>query len=159
MSPSTAPSTSRAAASSRDGLLVDLRSALIELLGAERRLRGRDRQQPEGGLTNAQLWALLVLRDGERTAGEIAESTLCNPASTTAMLDQLEACGVVSRRRSTEDRRVCLVALTDSGRELLEERRLRSQGLWQEQLADASDGDLRAAREVMRQIAGMLDAH
>jgi DNA-binding MarR family transcriptional regulator len=158
MSPA-ATTRSRAARAQRDGLLGDLRSALIELLGAERRLRGRDRQQPEGGLTNAQLWALLVLRDGERSAGEIAESTLCNPASTTAMLDQLEGCGVVLRRRSSEDRRVVMVALTDIGREVLEERLSRSQGLWQELLAGASDGDLRAAAEVMRRIAGMLDAH
>jgi DNA-binding MarR family transcriptional regulator len=156
---SLTPAPPRSAPIARDPLVDDLRSALIELLGAERRLRARDQHHPQDGLTNAQLWALMVLRDGERTAGEIAESTLCNPATTTAMLDHLEDRRVVRRRRSSEDRRVCLVTLTDTGRRIVEEKRSRSQVLWQQKLADASDRDLRAAAKVMRTVAEMLDAH
>jgi MarR family transcriptional regulator, organic hydroperoxide resistance regulator len=137
----------------------DLRSALRELLGAERRLRGRDQHQLQGGLTIAQLWALRVLEEGEKTAGEIAEAALCNPASTTAMLDSLEERGVVQRRRSTEDRRVVLVTLTDAGREVVADKRAHSQGLWQEKFAGTPEGDLETAAAVMRVIAEMLDAH
>jgi DNA-binding MarR family transcriptional regulator len=151
--------STEATAVEEDELLEDVRAALFELLGAERRLRGRDQQHRQNDLTNAQLRALMVLRDGEKTAGQVAESSFCNPASTTVMLDHLEASGVIQRRRGSEDRRVCLVSLTEQGREIVEEKRARSQTLWQERFAHASDRDLRAAAQAMRTIAEMLDAH
>jgi DNA-binding MarR family transcriptional regulator len=143
----------------RDRLIDDVRAALSELLGAERRLRGRDQHHRQGGLTYAQLRALMVLRGGERTAGALAEAANCNPASTTAMLDQLEAAGVIERRRDTRDRRVCLVALTGDGRRLVEQKRASSQKIWQERFGPASSADLEAAAAAMRTIAEMLDAH
>ena len=79
--------------------LDELRVALGELFGAERRLRGREQQQPRD-LTNSQLRALFALgKSAEVTAGELAKSADLNPASVTAMLDQLEANGIVERRR------------------------------------------------------------
>jgi DNA-binding MarR family transcriptional regulator len=147
------------ASGEREKLIDDVRSALSELLGAERRLRGRDQHHRQGGLTYAQLRALMVLRDGERTAGALAEASNCNPASTTAMLDHLEAAGVIERRRDTRDRRVCLVALTDDGRRLVEEKRASSQTIWQARFGEASGTDLQAAAQAMRTIAEMLDAH
>jgi len=143
----------------RDRLIDEVRGALSELLGAERRLRGRDQHHRQGGLTYAQLRALMVLRDGERTAGALAEAANCNPASTTAMLDQLEAAGVIERRRDTRDRRVCLVALTEDGSTLVEEKRACSQRIWQERFAGTAEPDLEAAARAMRTIAAMLDAH
>jgi DNA-binding MarR family transcriptional regulator len=143
----------------RDRMIDDVRAALSELLGAERRLRSRDQHHRQGGLTYAQLRALMVLRDGERTAGALADAANCNPASTTAMLDQLEAAGVIARRRDTRDRRVCLVALTEEGRRLVEEKRAGSQKIWQDRFGAASPPDLQAAAQAMRTIAEMLDAH
>jgi DNA-binding MarR family transcriptional regulator len=148
-----------ATATDRDRLIDDVRASLSELLGAERRLRGRDQHRRQGGLTYAQLRALLALRDGERTAGALAEAANCNPASTTAMLDHLEATGVIERRRDAKDRRVCMVALTAEGRRLLEEKRASSQTIWQERFGEASETDLQAAARAMRTIAEMLDAH
>ena len=73
--------------------------AMGELFGAERRLRGREHQQPRD-LTHSQLRALIVLdKADEVTAGELAKSADLNPASVTAMLDQLEANGIVARTR------------------------------------------------------------
>src|ERR1700678_198944 len=89
--------------------LDELRVAMGELFGAERRLRGREQQQPRD-LTHSQLRALVVLeRSVEVTAGELAKSADLNPASVTAMLDQLEANGIVQRRRGAQDRRMCMV--------------------------------------------------
>jgi DNA-binding MarR family transcriptional regulator len=147
-----------AIAQQRDQLIDEVRAALSELLGAERRLRARDQHRP-GRVTYAQLRALMALRDGERTAGALAEAANCNPASTTAMLDHLEAAGVIERRRDATDRRVCLVALTDDGRRLVEEKRASSQEIWQERFGASSQADLHAAAQAMRTIAEMLDAH
>jgi DNA-binding MarR family transcriptional regulator len=159
MPPATSNGSAIAPTSSRARLLEELRSALIGLLGAERRLRGREQRTAGGTLTNSQLWALSVLRDGEKTAGEIAESTLNNPATTTAMLDQLEQRGVLARQRSTEDRRVILVSLTPKGRRIVEEKHVRAQALWREMLKDADEEEIEAAIRVMAMLARMLDAH
>ena len=76
-----------------------LRSAVTQMFGAERRLRSRDHSRP-GELTHAQLRALAALgREHEMTAGQLARSADLNPASVTAILDQLEAAEIVQRHR------------------------------------------------------------
>ncbi|MEA2459210.1 MAG: MarR family transcriptional regulator, organic hydroperoxide resistance regulator [Thermoleophilaceae bacterium] len=150
--------TTAAAADPRDIQMDEARAAFGELLGAERRLRGRD-QHRHDGLSHAQVRALFLLRDEhEATAGQIAKHAELSAASVTAMLDQLEAVGVVERRRAEEDRRVCVVTLTDSGRALVEQKRELWRELWHEQLADLPAEDLAAAVRVMRRMARAIDA-
>ena len=137
--------------------LDQLRVAMGELFGAERRLRGREQQQPRD-LTSSQLRALFLLgKSTEVTAGELARSADLNPASVTAMLDQLEANGIVERRRAERDRRVCLVALTDEGRAIVEGERIRWQTLWEEGLGDLSEPELRSALHVLRRMTSLLE--
>ena len=93
----------------------------------------------------------------EVTAGELAKSADLNPASVTAMLDQLEANGIVERRRDAQDRRVCLVSLTGAGRAIVEEKRARWQALWDAQLGDLSEQELVAALRVMRTMTRLLE--
>ena len=116
------------------------------MTGAERRLRGRDHSRP-GELTFAQIRALAALgREREMTAGQLARSADLNPATVTAMLDHLEAAGIVQRHRSTEDRRVCNVSLTQDGWELLEHKLAGWQQRWEEKLTGVSDDDSRRQR-------------
>jgi DNA-binding MarR family transcriptional regulator len=73
------------------------------------------------------------------------------------MLDQLEANGIVDRRRGDHDRRVCLVSLTDQGRAIVDDKLARWQALWEEHFGDMSEQELAAALRVMRTITQMLD--
>ena len=91
------------------------------------------------------------------TAGELAKSADLNPASVTAMLDQLEANGIVERRRGSQDRRVCMVSLTDKGRGIVEDKRASWQALWEAQLGDLSEEELSAALRVMRTMTALLE--
>ncbi len=142
----------------RDTQMDEARAAFGELLGAERRLRGRD-QHRHDGLSHAQVRALFLLgREREATAGQIARHAELSAASVTGMLDQLESAGVVERRRSEEDRRVCVVTLTAGGRALADEKRERWRALWHEQLADLPAEDLVSAVRVVRRMARALDA-
>jgi DNA-binding MarR family transcriptional regulator len=134
-----------------------LRSALAHMSGAERRLRGRDHSRP-GELTYAQIRALAALgREREMTAGQLARSADLNPATVTAMLDHLEAAGIVKRHRSAADRRVCNVSLTDDGWELLEHKLAGWQQRWEEKLAGVSDDDLQTAARVVEQVTGLYE--
>jgi DNA-binding MarR family transcriptional regulator len=139
-------------------LTEGLRGAVTRMLGAERRLRSRDHSRP-GELTHAQLRALATLgREQEMPAGQLARCADLNPATVTAMLDQLEALNVVRRHRSTEDRRVCNVSVTPSGWQLLERKRAYWDSLWGEHFAEFSDRDLEAAARVIHQITDLYDA-
>ena len=144
-------------ATARPGVaLEDLRGSLTGLFAAERRLRSRE--HAPGELTHAHIRSLRALGDGEMTAGQLARSAELNPASVTAMLDHLEAAGIVARRRSTTDRRVCHVALTDEGRELLEVKTARWKDAWARRLGAYEDAELAVAERVLRDIADLFDS-
>jgi DNA-binding MarR family transcriptional regulator len=134
-----------------------LRSAFIELMGAERRLRGRSPHR-EGDLSATEVRALFQLdREAEVSAGCLARQADVSPASMTAMLDHLEKDGMVSRRRSETDRRQVIVSLTDEGRELLARKREVWDARWRELTDRHSEAELAAAAAVMHDIAALLD--
>ena len=138
-------------------LIEQVRLAMTELFGAERRLRSREQQEARE-LTTSQLRALMVLkRADEVTAGDLARSADLNPASVTAMLDHLEAKGIIERRRSSSDRRVCKVSLSPVGRALVEERQARWQAMWDENFADFSAKELSNTLQVMRRMVQLFD--
>jgi MarR family transcriptional regulator, organic hydroperoxide resistance regulator len=138
--------------------LEEVRGAFIELMGAERRLRGRSPHKA-GGLSPVQIRALFQLdREGEKTAGCLAKTADVSPASMTAMLDQLEADGMVTRRRSEADRRQVIVALTETGREKLAVKRAAWEQAWHTMLEQHSEEELAAAVRVMRSMSGLLDS-
>jgi DNA-binding MarR family transcriptional regulator len=141
----------------RHGTLEDVRVAMGELFGAERRLRGREQQQP-GDLTHSQLRALILLDKADSvTAGELAKSADLNPATVTAMLDHLESKGIVARSRHASDRRVCMVSLTSEGRGIVREKRAKWQALWEERLGDLTETELSAALRVLRTMCEVLE--
>jgi len=138
-------------------VLEEVRLAFSELLGAERRLRSRERTG-SWDLTQSQLRALSALsKVDEVPAGDLAKSADLNPASVTAMLDQLEANDIVRRRRGEQDRRVCMVSLTEKGQAIVKERQALWLALWQENFADLPEEDLSAALRVMQRMIWMLD--
>jgi DNA-binding MarR family transcriptional regulator len=148
-----------AATDRREAALAGLREEFSCLLGADRRLRGRDQHRKvDGDLTIAQVRALFALdkRDAA-TAGEIAEAARLSPASVTGMLDELERDGIVTRVRSDTDRRRVVVTLTDEGRKVLGKRRRSWLKRWEESMGDVPERDLEAAADVMRRIGALLD--
>jgi DNA-binding MarR family transcriptional regulator len=148
-----------AAPDRRTEALATVREEFGGLMGAERRLRGRDQhRKTDDGLTIAQVRALFALDKSEAaTAGEIAETARLSPASVTAMLDDLERDGIVTRVRSDTDRRRVLVTLTDDGRAVLKKRRRLWLNRWDKAMADVPERDLEAAAGVLNRIASLLD--
>ncbi len=67
------------------------------------------------GLGPTDLRCLDWLADGPKTAGVLATATGLRPAATTALLDRLEARGLVERVRDDSDRRRVLVRMTEEG--------------------------------------------
>lgn len=71
------------------------------------------------GLTHGQwmpLFLLLKNKDAPATVATLARDLNVDPGAATRMLDRLEKKGFIGRCRSTEDRRVVHVTLTEEGR-------------------------------------------
>ncbi|MES2414929.1 MAG: MarR family winged helix-turn-helix transcriptional regulator [Pseudomonadota bacterium] len=76
-----------------------------------------ERELEPAGLTNAQWVPLLKLHMGTAsTVAELARSCELDAGSMTRLLDRLEAKQLVRRVRSSDDRRVVNLELTDAGR-------------------------------------------
>lgn len=67
--------------------------------------------------TNLRALDVLAREDGLRV-GDLADRVGIDDTTGTRLADRLEAAGLVERRRSPEDRRVAVVALTPAGAEL-----------------------------------------
>lgn len=135
----------------------NLRRSLGSLLAAERRLRGRE-QHRHGGLSHSHLRALFILtRQPEATAGTLAREAELNPASVTAMIDQLEGRGLVQRRRDHQDRRQTWISLTDAGRREVEEKERYWRAMMGEMLADVTAEEIVAATKVLDRITTVIE--
>ena len=70
-------------------------------------------------LTPPQSIALRKLLDGPLPMGSVAEVLACDASTLTGIADRLEERGLIRRQIDPADRRVKLLALTDTGRELV----------------------------------------
>jgi MarR family 2-MHQ and catechol resistance regulon transcriptional repressor len=83
------------------------------------RLTGKDIERY--GLTQPQFGVVELLGHlGPVTIGEVTKKMLVTGGCVTVILDNLEKEGLVERMRSTEDRRVIKVQLTEKGQGLFE---------------------------------------
>ncbi|MGW5307650.1 MarR family winged helix-turn-helix transcriptional regulator [Streptomyces griseoluteus] len=77
------------------------------------------------GLTEGEFDVLCALRRAgepyERAPGELAAHTMVTTGAMTKRIDRLERAGLVTRRRSDGDQRGRIVALTQPGRELIDQ--------------------------------------
>jgi DNA-binding MarR family transcriptional regulator len=77
-------------------------------------------------------------RQGPQSVSDLAVAERVRPQSMAQTVGELETAGLISRRPDPDDGRRALVELTDEGRTMLHEDRLRRVG-W---LADAIESDL-----------------
>ena len=84
--------------------------------------QGVERELEPTGLTNAQWVPLLKLYMGKgSTAAELARTCELDAGSMTRLLDRLEAKDLCRRIRSSDDRRVVNLELTEAGRAAAQE--------------------------------------
>jgi DNA-binding MarR family transcriptional regulator len=106
------------------------------------RLSRRLRQQAVGEITPSQLSALAsIAKHGELSLGALASIERIAPPSMTRIAANLEAQGLVVRRSDDVDRRVARVAISDSGRAVLDEIRNRRDAYLAVRIRDLSEED------------------
>ena len=113
----------------------------------------------ERGLNASRAEALLVLeRAGAIVQRQLGEALRCTPRYVTAIVDDLEAEGLVRRERHPTDRRATLVVLTEAGAtaaaRMTDERRQAAQWL----LGDVAPRSLSTFVAVARQVLDRIGA-
>ena len=111
------------------------------------------------GLGPADLRCLDWLVDGPKTAGVLATATGLRPAATTALLDRLEAKGLVERVRDDHDRRRVLVAMTEEGMQGTYAMYAPLVDEGQHLLGRYTVAELEAARNLLEAMREMTDRH
>ena len=110
-------------------------------------------------LTASQILLLrFVAQEGRALPSEIARSIELKQATITVLLNKLEAGGLVTRRRDTEDRRRVWVRLTDAGHKVLEQSPDLLQSRFQHGFDQLDDWEQSMIITALERTAALLDA-
>ncbi|GAA4847598.1 MarR family winged helix-turn-helix transcriptional regulator [Kitasatospora terrestris] len=126
--------------------VVDLMASLVALFHREYEEAAAARS-----LTGAQAKVLALLRRGPMPMRHIAQTLACEPSNITGIVDRLEARGFVTREADPQDRRVKLVAATDTGVTATEELR-ESLNFAREPLAALDESERSQLRDLLRRM-------
>ncbi len=106
-------------------------------------------------VTFSQFLALVSLNAHEtHTAADVARFLGHDAGATTRLIDQLAQRGLLSRERSTADRRVVDLTVTADGKAMIRRCAATAAGFHAELLGDLSPGDL---AKLMGQLSGLVD--
>ena len=115
--------------------------------------QGVERELEPSGLTNAQWVPMFKLYMGcASTAAELARQCELDAGSMTRLLDRLEAKQLCSRLRSSDDRRVVNLELTDAGRAAAKEIPAILCGVQNAMLAGFSDEEWQTLKSYLRRM-------
>lgn len=111
------------------------------------------------GLTGPQLWAVNILANrAPLRVSELAQLMYISPATVVGILDRLEIKGLISRTRSTEDRRAVDLHLTEAGKTLAAKSPEVAQVMLVKGLDELTDAQFSAVELGMKQMVRMLGA-
>lgn len=107
------------------------------------------------GLRPRHLVALTVLRDhGETTQQALSAALQIDRTNLVGLLNDLESDGLATRRRSQEDRRRHIVALTDAGTERLAQAELALSAVERDTLGALDDEDRETLYRLLQRATG-----
>jgi len=151
--PSTLPRGTPVAADPRTDLLRHLLALapLVDRLAA----RGLARRR----LSHPCARLLLELHDGgPRVMRDLATAQGVTPRAITALVDRLEAGGLVARGAHPHDRRAVMVRLTPAGRARVRSMRASARRLADDLLAGVSPPEVETALRVLGTVRARLEA-
>ena len=111
------------------------------------------------GLKTSQLLVLQSLEEfGEMTVGQIAAKVNLAQASTTALVDKLQAMQLVTRERGDTDKRKVFVRLTDQGRAILDRAPMALHDRFSDNFNSLEEWEQTFLIAALQRVSGMMDA-
>ena len=109
-------------------------------------------------ITSPQLLALQTLNDdGPLTNSALAKLVHLSPSTVVGILDRLETRQLIVRERSTQDRRIVLVYITDAGRKLVKEVPSLLQNRLAAGLGELPEAELLTIAQSLERIVHLLE--
>jgi DNA-binding MarR family transcriptional regulator len=108
-------------------------------------------------LSRTEAGVLSTLVDGPCRITELAATEALAQPTVTQLVDKLEGRGLVVRGRAEEDGRVVLVAISDLGRDRLEEVRAVIRASMREALVDLPDAELTELAHAAETLGGLIE--
>ncbi|MGC4030091.1 MAG: MarR family transcriptional regulator [Steroidobacteraceae bacterium] len=120
--------------------------------------RAAETEMRPHGLTAVQ-WAplMIISRGGNPTAASLARDLNTDTGAMTRMLDRLEAKGLLTRSRSSLDRRVVVLTLTDQGRDLTTRIPHHLASVYNQHLAGFTADEFQQLKQFLRRIIANRD--
>jgi MarR family transcriptional regulator, organic hydroperoxide resistance regulator len=105
-------------------------------------------------LTGPQLTVLKVLESvGDLSLSELSERIRAQNSTVTGIIDRMEREGLVVRARSTEDRRVVNIRLTDKGAKIAREIAVEPMEVFRSALESLSGAEMQELLRILTKIA------
>ncbi len=113
----------------------------------------------ESGLTAPQLLVMQAIeKEGSPSTSSLARSIAVSQATMTRIIDRLERAGLVRRDKSSTDKRVVNISLTDAGRTKLESAPEPLQAEFLREFRKLEDWEQQMLKSSLLRIARMMDA-
>ena len=107
----------------------------------------------EVGLTGPQLTVIKLLESFDNLSlSSLSERIRAQNSTVTGIIDRMEREGLVRRERSTTDRRVVHIRLSDKGQKLARQIQVEPMEIFRDALAGLSQADLRDLLRIMNKL-------
>ena len=117
------------------------------------------RLMKESGLTSPQLLVMQAIeKEGKPSTSTLARHICVSQATMTRIVDRLERAGLVSREKSTQDKRVIHVRLTEAGHSKLKLAPEPLQAEFLRRFRELEDWEQQMLKSSLLRIAKMMDA-
>lgn len=111
------------------------------------------------GVSGAQLWALSeIAQAGGLKVSELAKAMSLHQSTTSNLIEKMEANGLVTRVRSTEDRRVVQVRATAAGQAMLNKAPGPVRGLLPDALMRMPPAELEALKSHLDAVLQLMES-
>ncbi len=112
------------------------------------------------GLTGPQLTVVKLLETFENLSlSSLSERIRAQNSTVTGIIDRMEREGLVRRERSTADRRVVHISLSDKGQKLAKQIQVEPMEVFRGALLSLSHGDLRDLLRIMNKLQRYVRTH
>lgn len=133
------------------------------LIALRRIMRATDLQSQQllrqSGLTVPQLLVMqAIAKDGSPSTSALARHIVVSQATVTRIIDRLERAGLVKREKSSKDKRVVNVRLTDAGNAKLAVAPEPLQAEFLRKYRELEDWERQMLKSSLLRIATMMDA-
>jgi DNA-binding MarR family transcriptional regulator len=137
----------------------------LEVLGLFRMIFKSSNKHSENiekvaGISGTQLWALAEINDTPNiTVNNLAKTMALHQSTISNLIDKMEKRNLIQRIRSTEDKRVVYLSLTNEGNEILQNAPSPAKGILVDALSAMPDDDLISLQNNLNNLVDQLGAN